>query len=289
MEGRAPPGYVARQVHCRRCGYNLYGLEAASACPECGLEVWETVLHTVDPAASRLPKLRNPEAVGAGLVWLMICLVATAVLLVLRPVATWIDSMDATGVRHLAVWTPRETHLAAGVTALAGVWWVWRLAPPLGEERGGTVWRDLRLLGGGLIVLAALFASAAALEGAGFRESTLAAMRLGAVAAAVAALVGLRGVLGTIGLRSREYRTARGGRQGIRAMIAALAGAGLGQVLLLIALAGRVGALRTFGYLVTTISALMLLIGLVYLVVNVWWIRRSLRCPPPRLEEVVSQ
>ncbi len=28
--------------------------------------------------------------------------------------------------------------------------------------------------------------------------------------------------------------------------------------------------------------------GLAYLLVNTWWIRRSLRCPPPRLQEVLG-
>ncbi len=36
------------------------------------------------------------------------------------------------------------------------------------------------------------------------------------------------------------------------------------------------------------ISTLMVVIGLFYLVVNAWWIRRSLRCPPPRLDELIG-
>ena len=80
-------GVVGSPVHCRQCGYNLYGLQVDRMCPECGLEIWETILHTVDPAASRLPRLHNPTAVGNALLWLVICMVVGALLVVARPIA----------------------------------------------------------------------------------------------------------------------------------------------------------------------------------------------------------
>src|SRR5438477_2160642 len=65
---------VITPIHCRQCGYYLRGLRADSRCPECGLEIWQSVLHTVDPAASRLPMLRNPRAVGDGIFVLTMCM-----------------------------------------------------------------------------------------------------------------------------------------------------------------------------------------------------------------------
>ena len=55
---------VSASLHCRHCGYDLRGLDASGRCPECGFDVWSSVVHTVDPTSSRLPSLRNPIAVG---------------------------------------------------------------------------------------------------------------------------------------------------------------------------------------------------------------------------------
>ena len=38
----------------------------------------------------------------------------------------------------------------------------------------------------------------------------------------------------------------------------------------------------------TAIATLMVVVGLAYLVMNAWWIRRSLRCPPPSLEQILQ-
>jgi hypothetical protein len=45
--------------------------------------------------------------------------------------------------------------------------------------------------------------------------------------------------------------------------------------------------LGQIGTVVVWITTLMLLIGMLYLVVNTWWIRRSLRKPPPPLDELL--
>jgi len=60
------------------------------------------------------------------------------------------------------------------------------------------------------------------------------------------------------------------------------------EVLRLLADAMNLDALATLGVVATSICTLMVVIGLLYLVVNAWWIRRSLRCPPPRLEEILG-
>jgi hypothetical protein len=281
-------GVVATPVHCRQCGYNLYGLRAGGACPECGLEVWETILHTVDPAASRLPKLHNPAAVGNALLWLIVCMVAAALLLVARPIALGIDALDESGLRNLSRWTPDLLPFAAGLIALGGLWSVWRLAPPRGEEPSGAVWRDVWLLGVGLLLWAFLMPVIA------WTESSAAHWWVGDTAwlvlagVAVVVLAGLRGVLETIGLRSRLYRTARTGRQGIQGMVAAILGTAVGHAVHLIAAtAGGPRHLETLGTVIVIISTLMLVVGLGYLVVNAWWIRHSLRCPPPALDEIL--
>jgi len=281
-------GVVASPVHCRQCGYNLYGLRAGGACPECGLEVWETILHTVDPAASRLPKLRNPAAVGNALLWLIICMAVGAMLLVVRPIALGVDALDESGLRNFAAWTPAYLPFAAGLFALACLWSVWQLAPPRGEEPSGAVWRDVRLLGIAMLLWAILMPVLAWAEMSAASWRVVDAIWLVLAGVAVVGLTGLRGVLEIIGLRSRLYRTARTGRQGIQGMVAAILGTAVGHAIHLIAAtAGGPRYLDTLGTVIVIISTLMLVIGLGYLVVNAWWIHHSLRCPPPALDEIL--
>jgi hypothetical protein len=276
-------------IHCRRCGYNLYRLPADGPCPECGLEAWESILHTVDPAASRLPQIRNPGVVGNALLGLMIILAAVSILLVLRPLAEWIDAMDPSGLRSVARWAPTWLAIVAGVAALAALFWVRRLAPPAGAEPSRGVRRDVRWLGFGLAGWAALVIGGGLMQMTAAPERAIRVAWLAAALMAVVPLLGLRGILKTIGLRSREYRTASGGRQGIRAMVAATIGAACGHTLLLLASPTGIETLAAMGTVVTAISALMVMIGLLYLVANAWWIRKALRCPPPRLEDVLGE
>jgi hypothetical protein len=281
---------VCSPLHCRGCGYNLYGLSAEGRCPECGLEIWETVLHTVDPAASRLPKLRNPRAVGNGLFWLTLSLFVAALILVARPVARRLDTLDPTGLRDISAWIPPYLALVAGVVVLAGLRAVGSFAPPKGQPLYGSIGRDIRLLVAGMIVWVLLISIQVGLEYKAVPAWGLSLARIGAVFGAMVGLFGLDGILRAIGQRSREFRTARGGRQGVLAMIGALAGVVFGEAMGMgLAISSRAGGgLATMGMVVTSISTLMLLIGLAYLVVNGWWIRRALCRPPPALDEILD-
>ncbi len=281
-------GVVLTPIDCRQCGYNLFNISADGPCPECGLDVWDSIVNTIDPAASGLPRVRNPGVVGDGLLWLMVSLATASLLLVVRPLASWFDAMDPAGVRDLAGLAPTWLGFAAGLIGLAGLVWVKRLAPPAGEEPGGAVWGDVKWLGAGLAGWSMLILAAWLLEFLAAPRWAILALGPGIAAAAVVGLIGLRGVLRTIGLRSRDYRTASGGRQGIRAMIAATIGMAAGQVLRLLADAMNLDALATLGVVATSICTLMMVIGLGYLVLNAWWIRRSLRCPPPRLDDILG-
>jgi hypothetical protein len=284
-------GVVAAPIYCRKCGYNLYGLRVDRVCPECGLEIWETILHTVDPAASRLPRLHNPEAVGNALLWLVVCMVVGALLVVARPIALGFDSLDETNLRNTAAWTPAFLPFVAGLLGLAALWSVWRLAPPRREEPRGALRRDVRRLGAGVLLWAALvtlvgWTQVSQMSSA--RWWLRDAAWLGVAAAAIIGLSGLRGVLETIGLRSRVYRTARGGRQGTQDLVAAILGTAIGHGLHLLTVAkGLPEYWHTLGTVVVSVSTLMLVIGLVYLLVNAWWIRRALRRPPPAWNEVL--
>ncbi len=279
---------VISPVHCRRCGYNLYGLRADGQCPECGLETWESVLHTVDPAASRLPRLRDPAGVGNALLSLTVFLLIGAAVLATRPLAGWVEKLDRTGRWALAAHVPAEFTFLAAAAAVGALWSLRGLAPARGISEQGAVWRDIWLLAGALAVGAVAATVAVRLEVVGPSSRAATVLRLSLAAPAVIGLLGLQGILEVIGLRSREYRTARGGRQGITAMVAATMGVAAGGLMRLIGLSRSWGGLATLGAVIGLISTLMLLIGLTYLVVNVWWIRRSLHRPPPELSEILG-
>ena len=269
----------------------MYALSADSRCPECGLEIWETVLHTVDPAASRLPKMRNPRAVGNGLFWVILSLFAGAIIIVARPIALQLDALDPTGVRNISAFAPPNLAIVAGVVVLVGLMAARRFAPAKGHEPGGAVLRDIRLLVAGMIAWSLLVIIQPGLQRLAVPGWGLELTHIAAALGAMVGLFGLDGVLQAIGQRSRAFRTARGGRQGVLGLIGALVGVVLGELMgLPAAVAGFSGSrLATVGTSVTRISTLMLLIGLAYLVVNGWWIRRALCRPPPALAEILDR
>ena len=172
-----------------------------------------------------------------------------------------------------------------GVVALQG------LAPPRGQEPRGAVRRDLRLTAAGLLLTGG---SLIALSFFGRQIAVAMALDSAVVSGASVYLVGvgglvtfagLHGIFTIIGRRSREYRTSRVGRQGIRALMAALGVVLLGMIL------GDVTSspsLTMMGAALRWSGSLMLLIGLAYLVMNAWWIRRSLRRSPPSLAAILQ-
>jgi hypothetical protein len=287
---------IVRSLHCRGCQYDLRHLRVGGRCPECGLEIWETVLDAVDPAASRLPRLRDPDGVGNAMLWLMACLLAGTLLQLARPVAHVLDMLNLGIVRSFEAFAPPSLLWISGCVLLAGLWSMWKLAPPRGHEPGSPVWRDIWLIGGGLagwalVVIVSYFRLMTQAPRGGPLEQRLVqtVVVLVGAAAVLTLMFGLRDVLRVIGERSREYRSARGGRQRIRDMIAATIAIGLGQLLRLIGILLEVAVLSTFGTIMIWISTLMLVIGLGYLVVNAWWIRRSLRQPPPTLRVLLDR
>ena len=290
MSQHAPPTNLADAmvnlpIHCRGCGYTLYGLPAAGDCPECGLELWQTILHTVDPAASRLPKLRNPKAIGNGLAWLTSCLLLSATLFSVRPLALRFGNLPWTGLL-----TSPYVDVLAGAVSLAGWWSIRRFAPPRHAAAATGVTQHLVLLGIGLTAwgLAAGLRPMLAPPGA-LPTSSIGLVYVAlAGAAAVTTFVSVDRVLRTIGARSRAYRTAQGGRQGAQAMIAAVVVAVVGQVIGILAASSGRHSLAQWAGFATWAAMIMLLIGLSYLLANAWWIRRSLRQPPPTLAELLA-
>lgn len=296
MTASIPPQFrhavIAASLRCQQCGYDLQGLDVAGRCPECGLANGESIVFAVDPDASRLPQLADARRVGDAVLWLAVCMLMATVSLAIRPLLLQLDTVAP-------VWDVVPPILADDATLWSAGWSILgliaclMLAPPRGREPSSAVWRDIGLLGIGLLLFA-LFAllqwrnetrrPAWLLLGAALSVRSLyIAMAL----SATIALLGLRNVFAIIGQRSREWRSSRGGRQRVLDMIAAVIIIIVGQILQIIAEALKVEPLYTIGTVVIWICNFMILVGLIYLVVNTWWMRRSLRRPRPTYDQVL--
>ncbi len=275
---------IAAELNCGRCGYNLRGLSPLGVCPECGTDIWLTIVRTVDPAASRLPRLTNPKMVAWSILWIMSCAFFAALLLAFGPVR---DNVQMAAARVLAI--PNELlALAASGLIASAIIGVVMLAPPRGKEKSSAILQRLWLLGIGLLAWAvATYWWSFLLAGVPTAMENMLA-RLAMCASWGVALFGLDGILKVIGQRSRAYRTAKGGRQSAKAMIAAAGAAGIGTLAQGLArldvLSSRA---ETYGTVLVWTSTLMLLIGLAYMLINTLWIFHALRKPPPPLHTLL--
>lgn len=286
-------------MHCRNCGYDLRGLDASSRCPECGLDIWSTVVHTIDPASSRLPSLRNPIAVGNAILLLTVCMFIGVALMILPTLGDALAQTQAqrgggTGAEPWWEQLPWLTWRYALLLILAGLWGVRTLAPPRGNEPQGPVWDDIwRLSVGyvGWIACATMLARISESQAVSQRHPRL-VLAMAAGVFAMIGLYGLRGAFRVIGQRSREYRRMRGGRQSIELIIPAVLGAMVGVLIIHLTRfewfpgSWRYG-MQMVGRVLAGASLFMILIGMAYLVANAWSIRAALRRPPPAIDQVL--
>ncbi len=288
---------LVRSLQCRGCGYDLKGLVLGGRCPECGEDVWSTVVVVVDPAASRLPKVRRPSVVGGALV-------STVSLMTLAVVAGGVFLGCAVFGVDMSWWNGPIVGLPGGALLLAAAA-VTPLAPPVAARADRAVRFAVYRLSGLLVVAGialALFGSdwgkprfqwaqtTGSTQGSGLEASVGFILLSGVTAAAlIAALFPLRHIVLVVGERSRMFRTARGGRQRIRDLMIAIAALAVGEgVYLLASLDFDPGVAGRVGIVIMLVSMLMLVIGFVYLTVNMVWIFRALHQPPPTLRELLT-
>jgi hypothetical protein len=293
-----PPEYahavIAAPLGCRRCGYDLRGLRADGQCPECGLDNWLSVVDTVDPDASRLPRLHDPRAVGNAVLVITACMMIAVIALIAPSVATQVEALAARGPGRIVPPLVWHGALLAALMAVPAMAALVGLAPPRGREPTAAVWRNIAMLALGFVAWGVIAVVRWRLD---MRMTVIppppelavprTVCHLVMAGAAILALLAVRDVLAIIGTRSREYRTARGGRQRIRDMIAAVAGIAAGDLVRLFGITTDSAGMRAIGTIVSWISVFMLVVGLAYLAMNVWWIRQALRRPPPAYDELL--
>jgi hypothetical protein len=295
---------IAPSVDCRGCGYDLQGLRVDGRCPECGAPLAPTIEALLDPATARLPRLANPRGVGNALWWLTVILVVALALLVITPVWNRVGLPD----RVWGIPLPSSLPILACIAACLGLLPVAVLRPAPGSETAAAVRWELWLLVIGLLGLAVgavtlwmlwrspqpgtgpfpLLAPLPLLSATKSAPTGHVVTMLLLSGSLVCLLAGIGGVLEAIGARSTAYRRSRAGRQGVHAMIACAAAMGLGALVQwLTARLDGPGWLFEMGKTVLSVSSLMLLIGLLYLLLTAWGIRTALIRPPPTIDELL--
>lgn len=118
VSGRIRSTQAAEPPRCVSCGYDLRGLPAEAACPECGTPVVETTQGTAVGAAARVRQMRRGAGLlaVAGVLWIAVVLCSEGRLL-------W---GMATGVRAASVefmMLARAVDVLCGLAlAFGGVW-----------------------------------------------------------------------------------------------------------------------------------------------------------------------
>ena len=305
---------IARRLRCCNCTYDLRGLEALGVCPECGVPVRQSILRNIDPEVHAMPQVDRPVIVAAGVRWFFCAMMVSFLLWICSWVLgqlmiEWNDMeptrsgawpqyvRDAVNVGNLLL----QIAMFAALASLVGLWCMRSLVTSKVPGRSLRILIQLAL--GTIFWLAALLLHEAQPPGGdlgvmaremtsiGGRGTWLVEPFLVALSPLVGGwvlLLGLRSFFGEMGRRSREFRTATTKRQKVLDVLWASLFWCMGEVLQLVGAANGLPTLVTFGTVVRVISGLLVVIGLVYLLMNLLWISGSLASPPPKLRVLLS-
>ena len=305
---------IVETLACVSCTYDLRGLEATGACPECGVLIRQSILRSIDPEVHRMPRVDRPAFVAFGVRWffgamgLSFCLWIVSGILV-NLVVEWNEMLQVqstawpSSVRNL-VGIGRLVafmSMAAAAVAIAGPWFMRSMASS--KVSGKSLRILLQLAIGACLWLVALLLQDAREPGAVMavfaRESTSIGSRgtwlvtpllitLSPMVGGCILLLAIRSFFGEMGRRSREFRQATTKRQKVLDVLWASLFWCMGAGLQFVGAGNGLPTLVTFGTVVRFISGLLVAIGIIYLLMNLRWIAFSLATPPPRLKSILS-
>ncbi|MEM7227843.1 MAG: hypothetical protein AAF432_03415 [Planctomycetota bacterium] len=277
---------VSKSLACRGCDYDLRGLRSVGVCPECSLDVWRSVLKSIDETAPWRGALRNPRAVGDGLLLIVGGMLASAALLFVYAVrARLLLWRGNAGVLSHLPDMPDLMLLIFGLIACIGA--------VLLKPRGGARWSlmlGVTPLIVGTLGWSTIWFVTTIRDGASLRAIsnplTICLMLL----MVLLVFAGLRHVFSIIGQRSVAYRRSKSGKQGLESMTVALLAGMIGECIRQLAIRDLLpSTVGSVGTAVRWVCALMLLVGFVYLFVNAWWIRREILAPRPGFNDVLEK
>jgi predicted RNA-binding Zn-ribbon protein involved in translation (DUF1610 family) len=269
---------IRRPLRCVQCGYDLEGLSARGACPECGREIVASLASSLDLSTPE----RDPAPDARRVAWALFlatigCLAGSARLpeFALHAAAIELSRHEQSAFAPLLLNAAAGLHLVAIFGAALGLL-AMALVLPRRHER-----RVLRIR-----VLACVgFALWLALSVGPPSAFGLTATAL----PAGMALLALSPLLRELGPRSRVYRDRESAKQRIDELLLALGIAGIASGCA--EFAAQDSTNETMVSLLRLVAAAcggLLLVGLGYLSVNAYWILRSVLRPEPTLSEVLG-
>ncbi|MDG2422662.1 MAG: hypothetical protein P8M22_01655 [Phycisphaerales bacterium] len=299
LEGRA----IRLPLPCKQCRYDLQGLPALAACPECGLPASRSLEAIIDPTTHRLPPLLAPKVVGNALLSLAILSLLACVAMIVMILAhlPWITG----GLSRAAYWFDSAGILISLICGLIAVWPAIMLWPSPEGTKGFDGRQGIGVCLVGLIIwitgcVLIWWFPPSAVFGPG-------PIFLVSMAGGVIFLSGLRLIVVVVGRRSRVFRTDQIRRQRIRDLVVGLGFVALGITLSWLGelavtwkmssfltlgrftISGNsISGLAFIGMAMALVAGLLVLVGFIYLSFNMSWVRQALKSPPPRLREYLD-
>lgn len=267
---------IRRPLRCVQCGYDLEGLSARSACPECGREIVASLASSLDLTTAERETTPDARRVAWALFLATAGSLAASARLpefAARAAARELSKSEAESLPALLLKLASGLHFTAILGAALGLFSLALVLPRRNERR---VMR-IRVLG------CVGFALWLALSVGPPNPFGLTATAL----PAGMALLALSPLLRELGPRSRVYRDRESAKQRIDELLLALGIAGIASGCAEFAAQDStnesvVAVLR----LVAIACGGLLIVGLGYLAMNAYWILRSVLRPEPTLSEV---
>ncbi|MFN9075837.1 MAG: hypothetical protein ACK5WX_00235 [bacterium] len=267
---------IRRPLRCVQCGYDLEGLSARSACPECGRAIGASLASSLDLTTAERETTPDARRVAWALFLATAGSLAASARLpefAARAAARELSKSEAESIPALLLKLASGLHFTAILGAALGLFSLALVLPRRNERR---VMR-IRVLG------CVGFALWLALSVGPPNPFGLTATAL----PAGMALLALSPLLRELGPRSRVYRDRESAKQRIDELLLALGIAGIASGCAEFAAQDStnesvVAVLR----LVAIACGGLLIVGLGYLAMNAYWILRSVLRPEPTLSEV---